>query len=119
MAKPAIEVDFKGVAEAIRKAKDVREELIRQLERETEKAALRVANEAAKNAPVKDRFLTNSITASPRKKAVMTWEVGSDRDYAAKQEYEHKTKKGFFRKALMNERSRFQDRIKDILKRVK
>lgn len=118
MAKPAITVDFKGVEAAIQKAKTTRDELIRQFDGETEKATLRIANEAAKEAPRRDGHLKNSIAASPRRKAVMVWEVGSDREYAARQEYEHASKRGFFRKALFNERNKFREALRNVIAKV-
>jgi hypothetical protein len=107
-----------GVTEALRKAKETAAELSEEIDKETEKAALRTVNEAAENAPRKDGHLINSIVASPKRKKAMVWEVGSDRPYAARQEYEHKTRKGFFRKALLHEESRFKSAIEKLLRKV-
>lgn len=107
-----------GVADAIRKAKKAREMLIEGIEAETEKAALRTANESASNAPRLTGRLANSITASPRRVRAMVWSVGSDLPYARRQEYEHKSRKGFFRKALLKERTKFREAIERVLKKA-
>lgn len=114
----ALKISVKGVAEALRQAKETRDELVKAIDEETEKAALRVVNEAAANAPRKDGLLINSIVSSPNRRKAMVWNVGSDRPYARRQEYEHKSKRGFFRKALFKERTRFRDAIRKILDRV-
>ena|SRR5690625_4222940 len=118
MSKDIIKVDVRGVREAIQRAKDTRGELIRELGGTTERAALGVANKAAEGAPRLHGFLKNSIISSPEKKDDLTWEVGSDRAYAARQEYEHKSRKGFFRKALAAEDPLFKKAIQNVLKRV-
>lgn len=118
MSKNPIKFEVKGVEEAIRRAKATRDDLIRELGGTTERAALGVANEAASNAPRLHGFLRNSITSSPEKKDDLTWEVGSDLPYAQRQEYEHPSRKGFFRQALAKESPLFKKAIETVLKRV-
>lgn len=107
-----------NIAEALAKAKRTNTELDQAVEAEVEKAALRTVNDAATNAPRRDGHLKNSITSSPKRIKAYTWRVGSDRPYAARQEYEHKTNRGFFRKALFNERTRFRDALAKLLEKV-
>src|SRR5690625_4019017 len=114
----SVKIDVRGVEQALRRLRGARTELIDGLDGETEKAALRAANEAAELAPRRDGHLKNSITASPKRLKLMTWEIGSDRPYARRQEYEHATRKGFFRKSLASEKIRYEGGIKAVLKRV-
>lgn len=118
MSDDVVRFEVKGVKEAIQRARKTRDELIRELDGTTERAALGVANKAAEGAPRLHGHLRNSITSSPRKKEEMTWEVGSDRPYAARQEYEHTSRKGFFRKALAAEQPLYKKAIEAVLRRV-
>ncbi|MGM0836042.1 MAG: HK97 gp10 family phage protein [Bacillota bacterium] len=92
-------------------------ELLKDLDGIVEKNALKIANEAKVNAPRDKGPLKNSIHLWGRP-AKLKRTIGSDRPYAQRQEYEHKTQKGFFRKAMWNGREPFrkeiQDRIKDL-----
>jgi len=89
--------------------------LLKDLDNIVEKNALKIVNEAKKNAPVRDSPLVNSISLYGKKIALQRT-VGSDRPYAQRQEYEHKTKKGYFRKAMWNGRQPLRS---DIEKRIK
>jgi hypothetical protein len=89
--------------------------LVKDLDNIVEKNALKIANEAKQNAPRDSGALKNSIHLWGRK-AVLKRTVGSDRPYAQRQEYEHKTQKGFFRKAMWNGRKPLKS---DIEKRIK
>jgi hypothetical protein len=113
-----LKIKVNGIEEALKKARATEKELAQGIGREVRKAALRVVNEAAKNAPRKDGLLINSIIASPKKIKAFNYTVGSDRPYAARQEYENKTKRGFFRKALFSERTRFREAIRKLLAKV-
>jgi hypothetical protein len=114
--KSGFSVNIKGVQEALRKAKGTRADLLKALDSETERAALRVVNEAREDAPRKDGHLKNSIDIY--EESPLTRVVGSDRPYAQRQEYEHKTNRGFFRKALFRERTRFRAAITKLLRKV-
>lgn len=119
MAKNGLNIEVRGVKAAIQRTKNARDELIRGIAEATERAALAVANDAADNAPRLHGYLRNSIIASPRKVNALKWTVGSDLPYAARQEYEHKSRKGFFRKALAKESPLYEKAIKDVIRRVK
>jgi hypothetical protein len=113
---PGINVKVKGLDKALQSAKEIPQKLLKELDDETERAALRVVNEARVNAPVRDSFLVNSIKVYEKKTLLRT--VGSDRPYAQRQEYEHPTKKGFFRKALYKERDTFRSAIENVIKKA-
>jgi len=78
----------------------------------TETYTRKMANESASNAPVDTSDLKNSILASPRRIKAGTWEYGSELPYAQRQEYEHKSKKGFIRKSVWNNRTPYREALK-------
>lgn len=78
----------------------------------TETYTRKMANEAGKNAPVKDNVLRPSIIASPRRIKLGTWEFGSTLPYARRQEYEHSTHKGFIRKSVWDNRTPYRDALR-------
>lgn len=107
-----------GVEEVLRKiGKRGAKDLVEELDELTERAARTIANEAADNAPYKSGKLANSIPPSVEKERDMQWIIGSDVEYATRQEYEHSTKKGFFRKALWNGRDPFRQDIRKAIER--
>jgi hypothetical protein len=90
-------------------------ELAGEFDEIVEKNAVKIVNQTKENAPIRDGFLRNSIHIYGRP-AKMARIIGSDRDYATRQEYEHATKKGFFRKALWAGRVPLRDDIKTAIK---
>jgi hypothetical protein len=119
MAKSkGITVKLNGLNSALRRMGDAKGELLQALGDDVEKGALNVVNQAAEDAPYLGGFLKNSIIASPREINTLTWEVGSDLPYARRQEYEHASKRGFFRKALTFERIKLRKRLESTLKKV-
>lgn len=78
----------------------------------TEKYTRRMANEAGQGAPVKSGDLRANVIASPRRLKLGLWEFGGTLAYARRQEYEHKTHKGFIRKAVWNNRKAYRDEMR-------
>lgn len=113
---PKLSVKSRGLDKALQSAKDIPQKLLKDLDDETERAALRIVNEARVNAPIRDSFLVNSIKVYDKK--TLTRTVGSDRPYAQRQEYEHPTKRGFFRKAIYKERDTFRAEIEKVIKKA-
>jgi len=72
----------------------------------------KMANESSGNAPIKDGYLKGSLASSPEKLGPTEWSFGSDLPYALRQEYEHRTHKGFVRKAVWNNREAYRKAIK-------
>lgn len=70
--------------------------------------ARKMAADAADNAPIKDGLLKNSLASSPERVAQMTWTWGSNLAYARRQEYEHRTHKGFVRRSIWANRAAFR-----------
>lgn len=79
----------------------------------TETYARKMANEAAEAAPVDQNLLAPNIAASPERDNGLkgVWTFGSTLEYGRRQEYEHKTKKGFIRKAVWNNRTPYREAI--------
>lgn len=78
-----------GAAEALEAALDV------DIGVETRK----IANQAADNAPIETGALKASIRYSTRRDGTMSYHFGSYLPYALRQEYEHKTKNAYMRRA--------------------
>lgn len=78
----------------------------------TETYARKMANESASMAPADSGDLRASIVASPRRVSNAQWEYGSDLAYARRQEYEHKSKKGFIRKSVWNNRTAYREALR-------
>lgn len=114
---PNLRISARGLDAALRSAREIPLELIDALDDETERAALRVINDARENAPRLDGALKNSIRMYGRD-VKLKRTIGSDRPYAQRQEYEHATKRGFFRKALYRERNTFRAAIERVLRRA-
>lgn len=74
--------------------------------------ARKMAADAATNAPIKDGFLKNSLASSPQKLDGTTWTFGSDLPYARRQEYEHKSHKGFVRRSIWTNREAYRAALK-------
>lgn len=92
-------------------------ELENNLDKIVEANAVKIANEAKVNAPIKDGFLKRSIRLYGRP-ARLARTIGSNVPYAQRQEYEHKTHKAYFRKALWNGRATFREDIRKELEKL-
>jgi hypothetical protein len=110
-------IKAQGVEEVLRKlgAKGA-QEFAKEIDQIVEEHALNIVNNARHNAPIDTGALKNSIDIYEEGELYRV--VGSDRPYAQRQEYEHATKKGYFRKALWNEREPFRKDIQDAIERL-
>jgi len=82
-----------------------------------EKQALLTVNDAKENAPYKDGMLKRSIKLYG-KPVRLERTIGSNVPYAQRQEYEHATNKGYFRKALWKRREPFRKAIESEIKKL-
>src|SRR5699024_1892142 len=78
----------------------------------TETYARKMAHESAWLAPVDSGDLRTSIAASARKLKPAHWEYGSNLAYARRQEYEHRSNKGFIRPSVWNNRAPFREALR-------
>lgn len=78
----------------------------------TETYTRKMANQSGEMAPVKSGDLRESIIASPRRLRLGVWQYGSHLPYARRQEYEHRTKKGFIRKSVYKNRNEYREALR-------
>lgn len=106
-----LNIRAQGVAEAIRQAGRMREQLINEIDADVEATMLLAINRSKSLAPVDTSRLRNSIMEVRQERRIMQRAYGSDVEYAQRQEYEHKTKRGYFRKALWEARTTLRDAV--------
>lgn len=75
-----------------------------------------MAEDSFEMAPKDTTALAHSIMASVQKEAPLTWYYGSNMPYAQRQEYEHKSKKAYFRRSVNKNKILLKDRIDYIVK---
>lgn len=108
-----------GVEEVLRRlGREGAEQLAEEIDGIVERKTLQAINEARGNAPRDTGKLKNSIDMVDQETAPMKRVFGSDVPYATRQEYEHATKKGFFRKAVWNARTPLREEIRDAINRA-
>ena len=78
----------------------------------TETYTRKMANDSAAMAPVDTGDLRANLLASPRRVSNAVWEYGGTLAYTRRQEYEHKSKKGFIRKSVWRNRNDYRDAVK-------
>ena len=88
----------------------------KEVDKVTETYARKMATAAAIKAPRRDGWLKNSLAASPKREKVGVWTWGSDLPYARRQEYEHRTSKGFVRRSIWEYRNEYRDAIRTLLR---
>lgn len=91
--------------------------LAEELDTIVEEQALLTVNDAKGHAPIKDGFLKRSIKLYG-KPVKLSRTIGSNRPYAQRQEYEHETHKGYFRKALWSRREPFRKAIQEEIEKL-
>ncbi|MFC3344984.1 HK97 gp10 family phage protein [Paenibacillus abyssi] len=104
-----------GLREMRGQSREISKEFERQIDNEVEKAALRVVNGAREEAPRDTGQLANSISVVDAETKMFERTVGTDLPYAAIQEFEHATKRGFLRKSLFNERTQLRKALRKLL----
>lgn len=107
-----LNVSIHGLDKVMRKIADKETDSLYNVDKITETYTRKMANESAGMAPVDTGDLRASIAASPRRMQLGTWEYGSELPYARRQEYEHKSKKGFIRKSVWNNRESYRNAIR-------
>jgi hypothetical protein len=112
-----INIRASGVEDVLRQlGEQAADELTEELDKVVQRHAVKIANQAKHNAPVKSGKLKGSIHIYGRP-VKLRRVIGSNVPYATRQEYEHKTKKGYFRRALWKGRKPFRDDIERTIKR--
>jgi hypothetical protein len=112
-----VKTNVTGLEEVLRKiGAEGAAKLINEVDEVVERVTLEMINEAKDEAPIDTGRLKNSIHLYGRQKK-LSRVFGSDLEYATRQEYEHSTKKGFFRKAIWNNRTQLRDDVREVIKR--
>ncbi len=94
--------------------KDVRR-LQEKIDLAVERRTLKMINETKAKAPVKTGKLRNSIDLLSQETELMQRAYGTNVEYARRQEYEHQTKKGFFRTTVAKHEPLLQKDIRQIV----
>jgi hypothetical protein len=113
-----ISIQLTGLDSLLHTLSGIPQTLVQEIDETVEMNVRRMANEAAKNAPVLTGKLAASIPPSVSKVADMSWEFGSDVEYATRQEYEHSTQKGFMRNAANSSVPQLEKEISEAIKRA-
>lgn len=115
---PKFSIKAMGVSEVMQKlGSQGAKQLAAEIDNIVEANAIKIVNEAKENAPILDGNLKRSIRLYGRP-AFLARTIGSDRPYAQRQEYEHATSKGYFRKAIWNGREPFRNDIQNEIKKL-
>lgn len=95
-----IRIKATGIDKVIRKlGSDAADRLHEAIETDIGVEARKQAVQAAKDSPVETGALRASLLSSPRREGRLTYYWGTYLPYGLRQEYEHKTKKGWMRAA--------------------
>src|SRR5690625_1602087 len=85
----------------------------------TETYTRKMANDSADMAPVKSGELRAELAARPHRLKPAVWQFGGTLPYTRRQEYEHKTKKGFIRKSVWKNRNDYREALKREVPKLK
>lgn len=119
MAKGShLQVSVKGVDRAIKEAGFKKKRMIQRLEKDVEVTTLEAINDARSNAPRLTGQLIRSIKEIKREREYLSRTYGAGVPYARRQEYEHKTKRGFMRKSAWNARRSLRKRVRKTIREV-
>lgn len=104
-------------ANAVRaKLAQLQNELKENVDGAVEKRALKMVNDTRLSAPVKTSKLRNSINIITQDTKPMSRTYGTNVEYAQIQEYEHKSKRGFFRNNITKHKPLLQKDVQDAVK---
>lgn len=107
-----LNVRVKGLEDAIKGFSVKASKAQGKADRVTESYARKMANDSGDMAPVDTGALRTNIIASPRRIKPALWEYGGTLPYTRRQEYEHRTKKGFIRKSVWNNRNDYREALR-------
>lgn len=82
-----------------------------------ERRALLIVNDIKSNAPRLTGRLANSFDIVPQYTRLGERAIGSEIEYAQRQEYEHATKKGFVRNTVTNHEPYLENDLRDAVQR--
>ncbi|SET69168.1 hypothetical protein SAMN05216389_1219 [Oceanobacillus limi] len=80
----------------------------------TEAYARKIASEASEKAPILTGLLKNTLVSGVQRSPVNRtgiWEIIAGTDYTLRQEYEHKTHKGFIRRSIWDNEDAYKKAV--------
>lgn len=111
-------IDFHGVDDVLDTLGSNNARIVKRIvDDDLEEGIDRMAERSYEYAPVDTSALKHSILASVTKLSRHHYMYGSHLPYAQRQEYEHKTKKGFFRRSVLHESPEIHAKIASTVKR--
>ena len=112
-------IEFKGIDE-VQRALGISnsKRMKRQIDDDLSEGIDRMAEQAYDNAPVETGALRSSILASRTKLSRHHYMFGSTMPYAQRQEYEHKSKMYYFKRAVLQEAPGIKEDIESTVKRT-
>lgn len=113
-----INVKVSGIDETLKQfGKWTGQAYAKDIDKVSETYARKMAKESAAKAPIapapEGGSLRASIAESPQPGETLgEWTYGSDLPYARRQEYEHKSRKGFIREVVWNNRDKYREAVR-------
>ncbi len=111
-------VQVHGIQDVINRARRMPQQLIDEIDTDVEITTLETINAAKADAPVLSSKLRNGLQMIPQDAAKMKRTWGGSAEYTRRQEYEHKTRKGFMRRAQFNARTKLRERVRATIARI-
>lgn len=113
-----LRIQVRGVEDVIRRAGLKRARLVREIDMDVEVTTFEAVNMARNGAPVLTGKLQEGIQILPQYTKVLSRTWGGLAEYTRRQEYEHKSKKGFMRRAQWQARSVLRERVRRTIERL-
>lgn len=111
-------IRIEGGAEVIAHINALKEQLKINIDEAVEVRALKMVNDTKVSAPRKTGKLKNSIQIITQETKPMSRTYGTNVEYARKQEYEHKTKRGYFRNNITKHKPLLQADVQKAIKKT-
>lgn len=108
-----IKVDLRGLADMRNMADEMYANVQTEVDNAVEKRALKVVNDIKTDAPRKTGKLANSFDIVDQYTKVGQRAIGTEVEYATRQEYEHATKKGFVRNNITKHEALLQQDLQE------
>lgn len=113
-----MQFDILGIGKITKRINEIEDKLKKAVDDTIEVRALKMVNDTKMSAPVKTGKLRNSIDIITQDTKPMVRVYGTNVPYARRQEYEHKSKKGFFRNNVQKHKPLLLNDIKKAIKSV-
>lgn len=112
-----IRLNVEGLADFRHMADEMYNRTTAYVDEAVERRALLIVNDIKSNAPRLTGRLANSFDIVPQYTKLGQRAIGSEIEYAQRQEYEHATKKGFVRNTVTNHEPYLENDLRDAVQR--